>query len=98
MTVAVVAESEEMADGAQERVGVGVFQVLRGHLNGSGASARLVGHRSNGGSRPVQELVLEPHEHVLDGLAVVLGEGRPRREEGVQLSATRSIGLATELS
>ena len=74
-----VAQAEEVADGVEERVGVVVV--------------RLGGGRADGGAGVVEELVLEPHGHVGDGLAVGVAQVGAGGEEGV-LSSRWRIGSA----
>ena len=64
-----VAQAEEVADGGEDGVGMAVMRFGDG--------------RADGGAGVVKELILEPHRHVGNGLAVGFAEVGVGGEESV---------------
>ena len=78
-----VAQAEEVANGGEDGVGMVVM--------------RLGDGRADGGAGAVEELVLEPHRHVGNGLAVGFAQVGVGGEEGGQLTLAELIGVVAEL-
>src|SRR5271157_2291360 len=79
----VVTQAEEVANGGEDRVGMVVMKFGDG--------------RADGGTGVVEELILEPHCHVGNGLAVGFAQVGVRGEEGGQLALAELIGVVAEL-
>ena len=78
-----VAQAEEVADGGEKRVGVVVVRFGDG--------------RADGGAGVVEELVLEAHGHVSDGVAVGFVQLGATGEESRQLALADLVGVVAQL-
>ena len=74
-----------------------LVRVPRGCLRQPGAAARVGRDGAHRRPRPVEELILEPERPPRDGLAILLGQIRPRCEEGIELTPAGRVDLAVEL-